>query len=404
MSKRIHQFVVAAAAVAAVGLLSAASAPAAVTIPVPPSVMNWPFTCDPARHQFVIDAGDNYAMGAKLMCGGKGVLTGPGWWHRGWPGLVDGGAHYMSVYDAPQPPDAGTKAEWFPTITVPGMYDVWVSYRTTHNRADDAPYYLYADDGVERVAHVNQKGGAGEDGFRANYLGNYYFKRHAMDKAVVRLQNDEGTHSKGADGLFMKYTGPQNVKGLTASNATATDSITLKWQAVAGATKYAIYRSRTNNVANALRVKLVTAPTRTYVDTPINEGKTWYYWVKAIGAMNIYSKGFSNGAAGKTGRTPAVPVMDDTPAVVDNTIKIQWGAVAGATSYQVYRGSQADGSDAAPHILVAAPGVEYTDIDLAWDTQYCYSVAAKNAIAESVKSATVCGTTGVDPTPVLAGQ
>lgn len=383
MIKRMGRLAVGATALIVGGLTAAASVNAAiVTLPAQPITTTPPFTtCNTVRSQFILDA-------QKVMCNGKTVLTGPGWAMRAWPGLVQGDFWYLSFYDATTAPDDTSKASFYPGITVAGMYDVWVSWRTSHNRATAAPFYVWADDGKTYKIWVNQKG---TDGFRATKLGTFFFKEHARDKALVTIQNNEGDHSKSVDALFVKYVGPRNASGLRASDGTYARRIALRWNPVADARAYRIYRSTTARIRDAILLKTVYPPAVATEDVGLPEGATYSYWVRVLGEYRMLSSGYSNRDEGSTGVTPAVPVISGAPVVVGNTIKIRWGAVANATSYKVYKNTTNDAATATYLDTVSAPTVEHTDTGLAAGT-YWYYVRSLTGTIQSAKSTGVSAT------------
>jgi hypothetical protein len=326
-----------AVAVAAItaGLMAAGSAWALVDLPQGPISAEWPFAaCDVGKHQFIIDAS------ATDMCAGDGRLFGPGWAWRPWPGLVNGGQHYMSFYDAPAPPDDTTKSEFYPTIAVAGYYQVWASWRTTHNRAKKAPYYVYADDGETYRMVVDQS--SASDGFRAVLLGTFLFDRHAKDKSLVTLPNNEGDHSKGSDAIFVKLVRAAAPTGLKASDGTLLQAIELRWRAVTGAAAYHIYRSPTGLWTDAVVVERVPAPAVTWRDTPLREGRRFVYWFRAEDASGKLGP-LSNRDPGSTGVRPAVPAgvrAIFNPKTLN--VRVSWQAAQNATSYRVYRSPAAD--------------------------------------------------------------
>ncbi len=293
MDQRARILVAVALAAIAGSVSRPATAAAVVDLrPLPKPSRAWPFkSCDRAGHQFIIDAS------ATDMCGGDGVLGGPGWAWRAWPGLVGGGQHYMSNYDAPTPPDATTKSQFLPTLTVPGLYDVWVSWRATHNRASRAPYYVYADDGNTYRGVVDQRG---DEGFRAVKLGRFFFSIHRQDKSLVTLVNSEGDHSKGSDGLFIRYVGPPDVTGLRATQGAYPDKIVVRWQPTPGVRAYRVFRSATTSLADATLAQTIKPAAEVYVDAGLPRGKTFTYWVRAVGVLNRSSQHISSRATGST--------------------------------------------------------------------------------------------------------
>jgi hypothetical protein len=387
MRNVFHKFVAGVAVAAVAGLFLAAEASAQtgpVILKQPAPIAVWPAKCDPATLQYVFPAKtDN-------KCGGKGVLVGPGWWWRGWPGLVSGGTHYLSFYDAPTTPNETSKAQFFPAITVPGYYDIWVSYRTTHNRANQVPFWILPDDGKTYKMIVAEK--STSDGFRAVKLGNFFLGRRTRSGArpVVEMRNDEGDHSKAVDGIFIKYTGPKNPSGVSASNGEYENTIELKWLHQAGVTSYNIYRSATTSVQEAVLIDTVptsaTLKTTLYTDTPPVKLQSYYYWVRSVGSLGKLAKGYGQMATGITGTVPAVPanVVAAAGATATDPVVITWNAVATATSYGIYRADTADGPKThLGDVLATADPLQATDSAIEAGEDYHYFVTAKLAQMES---------------------
>ena len=126
----------------------------------------------------------------------------------------------------------------------------------------------------------------------------------------------------------------------TGLNATAGDAqVTLNWTPVAGARSYNVYRSTTSGSQGA---KIGSSSTAQYVDTAVSNGSTYYYAVTADNAA-----GEGPASAPSSGVTPAAPVTvpaapTGVNAVAGNgQVAVSWSAVAGATSYNVYRSTSA---------------------------------------------------------------
>jgi fibronectin type 3 domain-containing protein len=81
---------------------------------------------------------------------------------------------------------------------------------------------------------------------------------------------------------------------------------------------------------------------------------------------------------------PEAPGAIELVAGADSSITIEWPAVAGATSYNIYRGTAAGGEGAAP--IASTGGLEYTDANLSPTPVYYYQVTAVNASGESPRS------------------
>ncbi|MEU3605836.1 glycoside hydrolase family 18 protein [Streptomyces sp. NPDC035033] len=90
------------------------------------------------------------------------------------------------------------------------------------------------------------------------------------------------------------------------------------------------------------------------------------------------------GPGGDPVQIPAVPTGLTAGSPTSTSVPLSWPAVAGATSYRIYRGGTAVGT---------ATGTSYTATGLTPSTAYSFQVSAVNSAGESAKSAAVTATT-----------
>jgi hypothetical protein len=81
----------------------------------------------------------------------------------------------------------------------------------------------------------------------------------------------------------------------------------------------------------------------------------------------------------------------------DGTVILSWAASAGASSYNVYRGTTQGGEDSTP-IATGVTTTSFTDTGLTNGTTYYYLVTAVNDQGESAPSREVSATPGTSPT------
>lgn len=353
-----------------------------------------PIPCDPKTLQYVIDTPNSDGVPSLQMCGGKSTLTGPGWQDWGFIGLVGNKYQYITMFEE----DGSEVARFFPTITQPGMYEVWVSYRASENRTEAAPFYVYTDSNVTYKFIINQHGNHPESA----KLGTFFFNSHTLSQVprttgIIALVNESMRTSDAVDAVFIKYIRPATPTGLTATDGTSANSITLRWTAVPGAKGYRIFRSATNDTRTAQLIGTVKpADAPTYTDTPLNEGKTYYYWVKTVGVLGKAST-LSRVNAGSTGVTPdkALGVTASQKEFADR-IKVTWSAVNGATAYWIYRGTTDVPGDATRIDVVPPSALEYFNTGLNPGESYYYFVRARNLAAAGPYSDPALGST-TDP-------
>ena len=155
---------------------------------------------------------------------------------------------------------------------------------------------------------------------------------------------------------------------------------TISWSAVTGATSYNIYHSTTSPVSKATgtTVANVTSPS---VITPLTNGTKYYFVVTAVN---------SSGESENSTEVSAMPVPDPPPPVPTGVTAapgygqatVNWSAVTGATSYNIYYSttspvSKATGTKVAG---VTSPGIV---TGLTIGTRHFFVVTSENADAES---------------------
>ncbi len=212
---------------------------------------------------------------------------------------------------------------------------------------------------------------------------------------VVRARS---TTLESADSLAVSAT-PTAAMLAPPTNVSATagsGSVALSWGAVTGATGYRVYRGTTSGGPYSL---LASTTSRTYSNTGLVNGTTYYYVVRAYNA-SVQSVDSQQVAATPTAASPAAPSgVAASPG--NGAVTLSWGTVSGAASYRVYRGTTSGG----PYALVASPtATSYSDTGLTNGATYYYVVRTFNGTLESVNSAQVSATPSAplpSPDPAL---
>jgi fibronectin type 3 domain-containing protein len=217
--------------------------------------------------------------------------------------------------------------------------------------------------------------------------GTTYYYRVTADNAA-----GEGSASTQSPGVTpaVPVAVPVAPTGLSATPGDA--QVTLQWTAVAGASSYNVYRSTSSGSQGS---KIGSSSTAQYSDTAASNGITYYYAVTADNAV-----GEGPASAQSSGVTPSVPATaPSAPTGINavagnNQVAVSWTAVAGATSYNVYRSTSAaaQGSKVGSSATTA-----YNDATAANGTTYYYVVTASNAVGEGPASAPSSGATPAVP-------
>ena len=115
--------------------------------------------------------------------------------------------------------------------------------------------------------------------------------------------------------------------GLSVSNTIA--SLTLKWNAVKGATEYEIYRAGTDGKYS----KIKTVTSTSYVDTSVKNNTQYSYRIKAYNAA--CASAFSTAASLKKTQISVSNLKADANG---SKVQLSWtGGVTGAEGYVIYR-------------------------------------------------------------------
>jgi len=191
---------------------------------------------------------------------------------------------------------------------------------------------------------------------------------------------------------------PAAPTGLTATAANA--QVSLSWTASSGATSYNVYRGTSGGGESATVIGSVTGTA--YVNTGLTNGTTYYYTVKAVNLGG--TSGPSNEASATPLPPPPAAPTGLTASPGNALIMLSWTASAGATSYNVYRGTSAGGESGT--VVVSVTGTSCTNIGLTNGTKYYYIVKAVNlggiSGASNEASATPLSSIPVAPTGVTA--
>ena len=185
-------------------------------------------------------------------------------------------------------------------------------------------------------------------------------------KIRVKGTKDSKTYYSDYSSVISAKTGVPMPTGLKATNVKST-SYKLSWSAVSGATSYNIYRKSGSSYK-----KLTSVKTPSYSVTGLSAGAVNYYKITAV--MKIGSKNYESAAtsAFSVSTVPSKPASVKASADAKYAT-VSWGAVKGATSYNVYVYESAKGSY---RLLRTVTGTSYKVTALKPVTNYKIAVRA----------------------------
>ncbi|HTR34493.1 MAG TPA: glycoside hydrolase family 44 protein [Bryobacteraceae bacterium] len=191
--------------------------------------------------------------------------------------------------------------------------------------------------------------------FDATWSHNYYWNGSAAAITIAKAQ------------------APAAPTGLTATAGNR--QVTLAWTASIGATSYNVYRGKTPGGENATAIA-TGITTASFTNTGLTNGKTYYYKVAAVNAAGTSAPSNEAGASPHTAAPAAPTALVATAA--RRKVALTWTASAGATSYNVYRGTAA-GAEGATPIATSITTTSYTSTGLTTGKAYFFKLAAVSA-------------------------
>jgi fibronectin type 3 domain-containing protein len=172
-------------------------------------------------------------------------------------------------------------------------------------------------------------------------------------------------------------------------------NVSLSWTAVSGATDYEVWRNAGASCTGAAVVVSTTGGATTYNNTGLAGGTQYSYSIKAKNACGTSAAGTC--ATTTTLAVPAAPGAPTYTAVSCNTLTVNWTAVSGATSYDVYRRNTSCGTGTLQGNVATT---SYNATGLTASSTYAWYVVAKNGCGDSASgSCNTVTTTGAPTAP-----
>ena len=251
------------------------------------------------------------------------------------------------------------------TLAVPANFNASSMYRgfgiyLSWNAVDGAEEYaVYRSDsanfsGAFKVASIVSPQNWYSDEALEDFDTHYYWVRAENPTAVSTLSD-----CKSAAAATLG--GPKNLTATEDRN----DGVLLSWSAAIGATSYRVYYS--NNIYAGQYVGSMTLLGETdgleFLDTTIAAGEVRMYKILSLGERSDDWGSCSAVAGARASGSPQAPSVQISSS--SYSVYLYWGPVAGATGYEVYRGTANNPAVAEKIATVTSEGLStsYSNLD-----------------------------------------
>lgn len=206
----------------------------------------------------------------------------------------------------------------------------------------------------------------------------YFYKVRAVNSIGTGNPSNEATATPVVVAPPVVAPGAPTNLSAVSGNALAN----LAWQAVTGATSYNLYRGTATNAQAATPIATNITGT-TFSNTGLTNGTTYFYKVRAVnsaGAGNPSNEAMAKpeAPAPPPPTAPTAPPTNLTATAGNAQIALSWTAVAGATTYNVFRGTAANAQATTP-IVTNVAVTTFNNTGLTNGTPYFYKVVGVNA-------------------------
>ena len=163
---------------------------------------------------------------------------------------------------------------------------------------------------------------------------------------------------------------------ITAGNRASDGKVTLKWKAVYGAEKYAIYRA---TARDGEYVRQYTTTSTSYTNTTSKANVTYYYKVMALATRTASANSAFSNVAARTCDL-AAPVVKASNNAETGKVVLTWKPIEGAAKYEVYRSGTKNGTY---KLYCTLTSTTYTNSTANAGYTYYYKVKAISVIPEA---------------------
>lgn len=152
-------------------------------------------------------------------------------------------------------------------------------------------------------------------------------------------------------------------------------SIQIKWNKIAGAYGYQIYRYDAVTKKYSLVKTITSGSTTSYTNTGLKTGRKYTYKVRAYRTINNSTKSYSSYSSTKYA-TPYLTKPTVSLKASKRAITVKWNKIAGASGYKIYRSTKKSSGYKLVKTVKSGSTVYWKNSKLTRNKRYYYKVKA----------------------------
>ncbi len=213
------------------------------------------------------------------------------------------------------------------------------------------------------------------------------YGNHTLSVTAIDIAGNESSPGNFTVNIVQPPDTPAGLAIGTRTNS----SLALSWNTALRADSYRLYRD--TSAGGSFSTQVYSGTNTSFTDTGLSSGVTYYYKVRA---ENTGGNSSLSGAVSAP-TIPATPSAPTTGTVTSTSIQVNWSAVSGATSYQLYISSSSGGTYTTQ--VYSGSSTTYTLTSLNQGRIYYFKVKATNSSGSSPQSGYVQSNTTL-PSPL----
>lgn len=283
-----------------------------------------------------------------------------------------------------------------PVLSVTGCrYDyVGLSWNTLNLPETDSGYYVYSiENGTPKIIAEFERNSQGytiygytngvKNAQPAGSVGNLttlsYQEKNVKNNKTYQFQVaayvDKSTKEQVGDASNVVTATPKiETPVMDSVTAKAYNTATITWKTTGDSPDgYEVYRKEYG--ASSYQ-KIAVVKTGAYTDKTLTVGKKYYYKVRSIKTLSDGSTINSGYTSVKSVKTTLSAAKVKVSANSYTSLKVSWGKVSGANSYDIYRSTSKNGKYSKIAAISNGKTIKYTDKKLITGKTYYYKVRA----------------------------